>query len=362
MQINPEIFFYIPKKSWPPELPTKAKGFWHWQNSQAGAFRVGRYNWTLQAYLHLSEAGVSCQLVGAIPKKGIVLTHRDFVPRYFAPGDEVLFVCIQADRPKYPYAQFHIVQNPQDDSKHSKPLCQSSLRRRNYHIKNWPQPDLIPRSELAGERFKRIVHMGLPITLAPELQTPEWSREISDLGLDWEIVSPDSWHDYSDVDAILSVRSFDYKGRYLYKPAAKLINAWHAGVPAILGPDSAFRAERQSELDYIEATSYEEVLAALKRLRDNPALRAAMIENGRQRSRSTSIESIVACWQTFLTDVAIPAYFDWCRQPKYRKQWFRESLRIQERLLNKYCRLRKRFFPSSKPAPDSTLDPIRRLI
>ncbi|MEL7505153.1 MAG: hypothetical protein AAFN18_22095 [Cyanobacteria bacterium J06554_6] len=201
--------------------------------------------------------------------------------------------------------------------------------------------------------------MGLPDNLAPELLTDSWQRKLLSMGLKWEVVSPEHWHDYSNVDAILSVRSFDYAGQYLYKPASKLINAWQAGVPAILGQESAFRAERQSELDYLEVTSAEEALIALKSLQDNPTQQSAMIENGRQRAKSTSVETVVKSWQTFLREVAEPAYTDWCRQPYLIKRLFLQKLRLQEKASRTAAGWRNRLTNREVSFIQKTLDPIR---
>jgi hypothetical protein len=75
------------------------------------------------------------------------------------------------------------------------------------------------------------------------------------------------WHDYSDTDVVLAIRELDRDNLWQGKPASKLYNAWHAGVPAILGYVSAFRSERETKLDYLQATSVREVILALKKLK-----------------------------------------------------------------------------------------------
>ena len=44
-----------------------------------------------------------------------------------------------------------------------------------------------------------------------------------------------------------------------------------AGVPALLGCESAYQAERRNEYDYFEVHSADEVLETLLRLRGDPA-------------------------------------------------------------------------------------------
>ena len=56
---------------------------------------------------------------------------------------------------------------------------------------------------------------------------------------------------------------------YFAKPASKLVNAWHAGVPALLGPEPAYQALRM-QFDYIEIRSPEDAIREVIRLKENP--------------------------------------------------------------------------------------------
>ena len=87
------------------------------------------------------------------------------------------------------------------------------------------------------------------------------------------------WNDYSEIDVIVAIRP-NTSSQYPNKPASKLVNAWRAGIPAILGPEIAYREVRKSELDYIEAKNRYEVARAIRRLKDSPELYAGMVENG----------------------------------------------------------------------------------
>lgn len=309
----PPIYFYIPQTEWPDTIPENMDTYWQW----LGAKR-GMYNWTLQTYLRLKGDGFPCELIGSIPESGIIVAHWDFLSVNLKPGPKVLFVCIQADRARHPYAQLHIVQNPQEEM-----LVRSVTFWESHYIQYWPQPGLIPRDPARGERFENAAYIGRELNLAPELKETSWYEQLKTMGLHWRVVdSRDRWNDYSDVDAIVAVRSFDRQGDYSWKPATKLYNAWHAGVPAILGCDSAFRAERKSELDYLEVASLSDVVEALKRLRDDQALRHAMIENGRIRAQETEPARLVAQWKHFLTEKAVPAYERWCSTSNLTKQTF----------------------------------------
>lgn len=294
----PPIYFYLPQENWPEPMPENANSYWE-------GFGRGIYCWTLQTYLHLKLDGFPCTLVGSMPDEGIVLAHRDSLKYELRPTKKMLMVCMKADQAVHPYAQMHIVQNPRE----------TQVVKNSHYVLHWPQPGMIPRDRDRGDRFENIAYFGISYNLAPELKDPSWSETLAEMGLQWTIVPKERWHDYSDVDAVIAVRTFEATQTYLWKPATKLYNSWRAEVPVILGAESAFQAERRSELDYLEVKSLEEAISALKTLKENPQLRKEMIANGRDRAQATSIESILSSWKTFLTDIATPAYQRWIESP-----------------------------------------------
>ncbi len=311
----PPIYFYIPQSKWPPgNMPESPDAYWQWSLSIDYTPYWGEYNWTLQTYLYLKADGFPCELTGTLPSEGIVVAHNDFLLDVLQPGPRLLIVCIKADRRRrHPYAQLYLVQNPQEEM-----LKQSLTLGKSYYIPHWPQSGLIPRSSERGDRFENVSYIGNELNLAPELREPSWQEQLKDIGLCWHVANYDRWNDYSEVDAIVAVRSFKHK-EFTVKPALKLHNAWHGDVPAILGCETAYQAERKSKLDYIEVTSPADVILALKRLRDDKALRHAMVENGRVRARETQPAKITAQWRSFFTDVATPAYYRWCAALHWRQ-------------------------------------------
>ena len=141
------------------------------------------------------------------------------------------------------------------------------------------------------------------------------------------------WHDFSKIDAIVAVRSFDRRQRYLKhhylnKPATKLYNAWLASIPALLGPEPAYRAEGKPGVNYLEATTLLGVLAALMRLRDDRTLRRALVEQGHLSAVAIRPCQITERWRQFLEQVAVPAYERWRLMPLWlqRLQWVRGGM------------------------------------
>jgi len=103
------------------------------------------------------------------------------------------------------------------------------------------------------------------------------------------------------------------------KPPMKLINAWLAGVPAVLGVESAFRAIREHELDYLEVRSPDELEGALFRLRNDPELYRAMVAHGRARAAGFTTERGREVWKQVLTEDLRERHDAWRRQGHMRR-------------------------------------------
>ena len=109
------------------------------------------------------------------------------------------------------------------------------------------------------------------------------------------------WHDYQHVDAVLAIR--DCPPVVLAtKPASKLINAWKAGVPALLGPEPAYRELRTSPLDFLEAASAEAVLDSIDRLQQESVLYRRMTEHGAKRAQAFDVNMLTQKWLSLLEE------------------------------------------------------------
>ncbi|AFZ47931.1 hypothetical protein Cyast_1978 [Cyanobacterium stanieri PCC 7202] len=314
MNSLPPIYFYLPEKDWLDDMPNIPDVYWE-------EFGRGIYCWTLQTYLYLKADGFPCKLVKNIPDEGIIIAHRDSFPYELRPKEKQLLICIKPDRNPHPYAQLHIVQNPQD----------AKVLKNSYYIPLWRQPGLISRKLERHNLLENIAYFGINSNLAPELKDPSWSRKLAELGLNWIIMPRNRWYDYSEVDAIIAVRSFDQQS-YIDKPATKLYNSWHAGVIPLLGQESAFQSEQKTDLDYFEISSVDEAIAILKQLKDNPKLCQQVRKNGQKRASETSPGNIVKQWRYFLTNIVILKYIDWCNTSRGQKQFYLQSCYLKIKL------------------------------
>ncbi len=318
---TPSLSFFIPPSLWPDQLPSSPNQNW-------AGYSLGHYAWTVQTYMWLKAAGVACELTSELPAEGIVFCHSNALRTVkIAPAVKRLLICMKAEAPLCATASMHIVQNPSE----------ASAAADRYYIPHWPQPQLIPRNADRGDRFETVAFFGHENSLADELQSRAWQIALAERGLRGRMVANGSqwnhssnldtrWNDYSDVDAIIAVRSFSRWQRWLTngftsKPATKLYNAWLGGTIAVLGIESAYRQTGQPGQDYVEVKSFSELLDSLDRLKADVAWRRSLIAQGSARSQHYTPEKILRKWEVFLEVIAVPAYAEWCEySPQQRQQ------------------------------------------
>jgi hypothetical protein len=274
-----------------------------WQLMKRGSQR-----WIVQTYARLRAAGLDCEFGSAVPGTGTVVFHnghKNALRRRLPYGADLTLVGIRGDRREALIADFEVLQNG----------LYADGRTRHF-VPYWPQPGLAPRDPARGDHVTRASFKGFDNNLHPSLRGSEWAGFLRSRGIEWTVDSMShstsestgvrvDWHDYRAVDLVVALRP-DAADHHSGKPATKLYNAWLAGVPALLGPEFAYRELRRSELDYVEIAGLEDAKAAVQMLLDRPALYRAMIENGLVRARDFTVEAITARWVTLLTET-IPA-------------------------------------------------------
>lgn len=292
------IHFYLPRQD-----QVDALGAAH-PDHDWRLFSTGEQVWVGQTYLRLRQLGMDVRLTSSAPRHGIVVTHYDHVMALLDaqrwPAGLVV-VAARADRQPHPYAEFEIVQNGA-----------AADGARVHHVHHWPQPGLVKRDPARGDAIRTVAYKGTVGEMGESFKEPAWLDFIRAAGLSWQCDATRwqgngqatyqdvAWNDYSQVDLIVAIRK-DTASLYPNKPASKLINAWAAGVPAILGPEQAYRELRRSPLDYIEATTAQEVAAAIAQLQADPARYRAMIDNGLRRTQEFTAERCALRWQEILT-------------------------------------------------------------
>lgn len=277
-------------------------------------FRNAADAWGAQTYIQLKRRGLNVFLVpDFVPNQICVVTYDHLALRALPYSSYV--VCCKHDRGRPEICEQRIVQNQLD-----------ILNAATDHLMPvWPQPCLKPRDPARQSRVENLVFKGRMIYLATPFRSTEFIADLEALGIQLQ-VSPDNleaayqfWTDYSTADVVIAVRNCtDYD--LSIKPPSKLVNAWLAGTPAILGPEPAFQALRQSELDYFEVRQPEEAIAALRRLQDEPGLYQAMVENGRRRAQDFTADRLAERWRDLLAGPIAAGYEQWMQQSLLEQQ------------------------------------------
>ena len=270
--------------------------------------------WSVTTYLRLLEHGldVTC---GTAPESGLVniCETRSLGARMWS-ADRFL-VAIRGDAYRTRMAEFWISQSP------TRPVTPVA-----DWVWYWPQPGLKPRDADRGSRVERVSCKAVLRNLDPAFRDDAFQTALAERGLTYETPASEKsgdlqafWRDYGTTDVVLAVRNmtaYDATG----KPPSKLVNAWHAGVPALLGPEPAFETLRRSPLDFLTVRAPDEALDALDRLRGDPTLYADMVRNGRARAAEFTDAAVAAQWRRLLEGPVADAFARWRAAPAWRRR------------------------------------------
>ncbi len=275
-------------------------------SSLHGRIQTNEDCWILLTYLHLKRKHINVSISDRfIPGEICVVSSlelgiKDRTFNSFVVG-------CRSDGFQPPLCDLTVVQNK---------ICIDS--KTDVFIPHWPQPGIIPRLKERGNTIENIVFKGDEINLYESFRSPEFKQELEKLGVTLRINGklenqPVMWHDYSTDDLVLAVRDLTEEDA-LVKPASKLVNAWIAGVPALLGPEPAFGEQRKSELDYIKVTTPEAVFEAVKLLKSQPELYQKMIANGQKRAEDFTTEKMIQRWYELLAGPVADGYKHWLKR------------------------------------------------
>ena len=334
------VHFVAPEAAIWPELRGESIGEIDGETLSARALDTLNV-WVVRTFYELRRRGNDVTIAPAPRSHAInVAAPRDFGRRQRSPEDFV--VIPRCDAHRQMLANFSLVQNP---------AIPAGIQQ--DWMAHWPQAGIRPRDP-GRTGLSRVAFKGRTINLDSAFRSPPFLERLGELGVRFEndafegLQGDHSWSDYREVDAVLAVRNLTVRDA-LHKPPSKLVNAWFADVPAILGPEPAYRALRESDLDYIEVRTPDEALAAIERLRGVPGLYAAMVENGRRRREAFTADRIAARWVHLLNTRAGPLFERWKRRPAaYRhlvrgamflaepvsKRWYQYYIRNGRRILD----------------------------
>ncbi len=305
MLSHPVHFFCSAARIWPELLPG---GTLPIDGAQLSAWAMGiENNWVIRTHYELRLRGVVTTIGPGLRRGAMNLAAPVELGR--RQRDPLAFVVVPRGDAHLPrLADFVIDQNA---------LAPAAPWRAS--MPHWPQPGLVPRDPARGGMLGTVAFKGRLWNLDPAFRDEAFRARLAALGMTLALDAFDGgygvqgWHDYSAADVVLAVRDLTVRDAGV-KPASKLVNAWFAEVPALLGPEPAFRELRRSELDYIEVRSPDDAISALGRLKETPALYRAMVENGRARRRDFTEDSIAGRWIEMLNGPIAAAFMRWQHQ------------------------------------------------
>jgi hypothetical protein len=268
-------------------------------------FVTGERAWILQTYLRLRADGAAVRLADELPADGIAVfssKQRRTLVRGKRRATQAVLVGVRQDVGEALVADLEVVQNQ----------TQADAKRR-FHIPHWPQPGMLGRDAARGSRIETIAYKGFLGNLHPAFREATWLDFLRGHGIRWLVDAAPytddfgdaatlAWNDFREVDLVLAVRAPDAK-LHPRKPATKLYNAWLAGVPALLGPEVAYRELRRSALDYLEVADVGAAQAAILKLLSSPSLHADMVSNGHVRAAEFQATALVRRWHDLLFSV-----------------------------------------------------------
>jgi hypothetical protein len=257
-------------------------------------FNEGMYCWSLLTYLILKQHGLPVTCSRHCRPDHINLGHAVYLST-MNPQSASFLVSLQADYPRHGWAQAHIVQN------------KLQRRKDSYWIPMWPQPGMIERNPSRRE-VQCVAFAGRHYYLSGGENA--WQVDIAKLGLSFHMLDPQNWNDYSGVDVLVAIRSFD--GRtYPAKPPSKLVNAWLAGIPLVAGNDSAYAQIGRPGIDYIRVGTKQEALDAIRRLQTDQAFYQRIVEAGRERAAEFTRGQCSEKWKELLSGPLTDRYDAW---------------------------------------------------
>ncbi len=190
-------------------------------------------------------------------------------------------------------------------------------------VPHWLQPGIKPRKTERGNTLRSVAYRGHPANLVDDISGADFASTLAKRGVTFDSgIGPEgvdsAWNDYTEVDALVAVRNATVEDLH-NKPASKLVNAWAAGVPAILGPEPAYQELRRSQLDFIEVSNAREAIAAIDWLKANPDKYQSMVRNGLERVRDFSTEKLALRWVKMLDGPIARAFSAWRQSGSARR-------------------------------------------
>ena len=276
--------------------------------------------WIYTTYVYLKVRGFKVNISDKLVKNHINIIHYDHFG-FKEVCSDCYVVSVKADRNRTFISNYEIIQSPYS-SEHDKDIF----------IHHWPEANIIVRDSSRGSKVENLVYYGRKYYLPDYIETKNFKEKLEKLGVNLKISDVRSeWKNYKEADIVLSVRkapSFYRKS----KPASKLVNAWLAGVPAIVDSDPICNYLKKTDFDYISANSEKEMLEAIALLKEDAVLYEKMVTNSKKRAEEFTIDKIADMWINALSRDIYDDFLKWKKMP-YWILIFKQSVNISRRFI-----------------------------
>lgn len=247
----------------------------------------------IQPYAELQQAGLEVELSTAPRPDAInLISSIDFQLRDWRR--DCFFLASQADWIRPRIANSIIAINPVEAERYG-----------DFAPAFFPQTAMIPRDPTRENVIRSLAFFGVETNLGSQFREPSFATALEQLGVKFTVRGFDpvsrtsDWHDYSDVDAVLAIRSLP-AAEIRLKPELKLINAWVSGTVGIFGPEPAYQHLRTSPFDFIEASTAEQVIEAIRTVNENPGEFDKRAARARERAVYYQKERVIQRWIAML--------------------------------------------------------------
>lgn len=285
----------------------------------------GLDHWIVTTYLQVKDV-FDASIGPQLPEDAIILFHKRFFPSAIKPLPSQFFICMQVDAGRHPYAHWHIVHNPfQESPLYFPKIIADSIFGfcRTLYRHPWPQHHLIRRNPARKESLNHITFHGARSNLPQELFGHRFNSFLKEHGFQLTVKSdPDQWNDFSDSDLTFSFRTFD-RFRHYAKPFLKITNSLLAGVPTIAGSESSSVYFRKNYVPVPLVRDLNDLIHILEQIRLGTYLPLEQVQSFKKFEAEFQDESIRQSWILLLEQAAL-TFNKWKRASEAKRNLFFE--------------------------------------
>jgi len=251
----------------------------------------GESVWSLRTFLELKRVNypnlsVSHDFKPEAINIGHVNTLTQLIKVLKKPFNGIIVSC-DADRSPFPFADINVKQAPSKSG---------------IFIYHWPEIGIIPRNKNRGLKIEKAAYFGVP-RKREALIHDVLERELAKLGVEYIIINKGKWHDYSEIDLSIALRS-DWRFRGYRKPGSKLYNSIIAGIPFIGTPEPSYLEYQKPGHSWLEAKKVSEVVAHVQRLKNNETHYAQLIAKIDPINEDFFIKKSLSGWIQLLDSIS----------------------------------------------------------